>query len=201
MALSTAGEKGILIKKDASGLTAANDVLDIVPVFDETLGRITLSRFFNNASKLSNPVLSADTGFVAEFKLTANSGVSVSDQDIIKATTAIFSVPGPTGFVHDEITAAGLDSGTVSFVPVELASFSSIIIGDNDLKLTWVTVSETNNLGFYVERSNDGVSYETIGFVDGSGTSTEEITYSLMDEALPAGNYSYRLRQVDFNGM
>ena len=39
-----------------------------------------------------------------------------------------------------------------------------------------------------------------IGFVPGSGTSTEARTYSFSDTKVTSGNYTYRLKQVDFNG-
>ena len=40
----------------------------------------------------------------------------------------------------------------------------------------------------------------TIGFIHGKGTSTEVQSYSFIDENLIPGKYSYRLKQVDFDG-
>ncbi|MFO7524291.1 MAG: T9SS type A sorting domain-containing protein, partial [Ignavibacteriaceae bacterium] len=42
--------------------------------------------------------------------------------------------------------------------------------------------------------------WETIGFVEGRGTTTEEQSYSYRDKNLSAGNYQYRLKQIDFDG-
>ncbi|MCL4279326.1 MAG: T9SS type A sorting domain-containing protein, partial [Ignavibacteriaceae bacterium] len=59
--------------------------------------------------------------------------------------------------------------------------------------------TETNNQGFEVQRSN-GSEFITIGFVEGHGTTTETQTYSYSDRTVNVGTYSYRLKQVDFNG-
>jgi hypothetical protein len=83
-------------------------------------------------------------------------------------------------------------------IPVELTSFTASVIG-NDVQLIWKTATENNNSGFQVERKNDE-EYETIGFVSGFGTTTEPITYSFTDVDLQTGNYSYRLKQMDFDG-
>jgi hypothetical protein len=83
-------------------------------------------------------------------------------------------------------------------VPVELTSFTASV-NDNDVHLTWQTATENNNSGFQVERKSVD-KYETIGFVPGSGTTTETMTYSFSDVDLNPGYYYYRLKQIDFDG-
>ncbi|BDQ02067.1 MAG: hypothetical protein KatS3mg036_0005 [Ignavibacterium sp.] len=85
-----------------------------------------------------------------------------------------------------------------SVVPVELTSFVASITGNN-VKLMWKTATETNNMGFEIQRSN-GSDFKAIGFVNGKGTTTETQTYSFEDKGLQTGKYSYRLKQVDFDG-
>ncbi len=84
------------------------------------------------------------------------------------------------------------------YIPVELTSFTANALNGN-VALNWTTATETNNKGFEVQRSNGG-KYQTIGFVQGSGTSTQQHSYTYSDQNLVNGNYSYRLRQVDFDG-
>ncbi len=43
-------------------------------------------------------------------------------------------------------------------------------------------------------------NWQTIGFVEGNGTSTDKNSYSFIDKNLSSGNYSYRLKQIDFDG-
>jgi len=84
-------------------------------------------------------------------------------------------------------------------LPVELASFTGTC-ADNVARLEWVTASEINCDHFAVERSADGLTYETAGTVRGQGNSNVLSTYTFED-ALPHSDLSYyRLRQVDFSG-
>jgi len=97
-----------------------------------------------------------------------------------------------------------------SIIPVELVSFNAIVI-DNTVQLNWVTATEKNNSGFQIERNtplnplsrgeaecND--AWESIGFLIGTGTTTEPQAYSFIDEDLSTGKYQYRLKQIDFDG-
>ncbi|MDZ7623509.1 MAG: T9SS type A sorting domain-containing protein [Ignavibacteriaceae bacterium] len=84
-------------------------------------------------------------------------------------------------------------------VPVEFTSFSSVVDGSNVI-LNWSTATELNNFGFEVQRSIAGNEFATVGFVNGHGTTTEAKDYRFVDANLTAGNYTYRLKQVDFNG-
>jgi len=83
-------------------------------------------------------------------------------------------------------------------IPVELTSFTSSV-SDNDVTLNWTTATETNNQGFDVER-NSGNGFEKVGYVAGFGTTTEQHSYSFVDDNVSPGSYTYRLKQVDFNG-
>ena len=84
-------------------------------------------------------------------------------------------------------------------IPVELTSFTGSYVG-HTAQLQWSTSSETNNYGFEVQRSNNS-EFVAIGFVQGNGTTTNMQYYSYTDkEILPGTSYSYRLKQIDFNG-
>ncbi len=83
--------------------------------------------------------------------------------------------------------------------PVEMTSFTANV-NEGNVSLNWSTATETNNKGFDVQRRSENGQYETIAFVDGNGTSTEKHNYSYVDTKLASGNYTYRLKQVDFDG-
>ncbi len=84
-------------------------------------------------------------------------------------------------------------------LPVELASFTAVT-NRNNVTLNWATSKETNNQGFEVERSLVGAnSWAKAGTVTGNGTTNETRSYSF-SERVTTGNYSYRLKQIDFNG-
>ena len=82
--------------------------------------------------------------------------------------------------------------------PVELTSFAATTDNKN-VNLNWSTATELNNSGFQIERSN-GSEYQVVGFVAGHGTTTEVQNYTYSDKDVNAGTYTYRLKQVDFDG-
>jgi len=83
-------------------------------------------------------------------------------------------------------------------IPVELTSFTGTVNGSN-VELNWSTATETNNQGFQVERSNGG-DFVSVGFIEGHGTTTEFHNYTFTDRIIAIGSYSYRLKQIDFDG-
>ncbi len=81
-------------------------------------------------------------------------------------------------------------------VPVELISFEGAI-QDKQVLLSWKTASEIDNAGFEVERSKDGITWQVLDFVKGSGTTVEVQDYKWSDSSpLERVNY-YRLKQID----
>ena len=93
---------------------------------------------------------------------------------------------------------------TATLIPVELINFSANILNGN-VTLSWVTATEVNNKGFEVERKYYSLqssvgNWEKVCFVQGNGTTTQTSFYSFEDENLTAGKYSYRLKQIDFDG-
>ena len=89
-----------------------------------------------------------------------------------------------------------LPAGTI---PVELTSFIASVSGNSAI-LNWSTATETNNSGFEVERKSTTSSWTKVGFVPGFGTTTDAKQYSFADNNLNVDTYSYRLKQIDFNG-
>jgi hypothetical protein len=84
-------------------------------------------------------------------------------------------------------------------IPVELTSFVANTNGSNVL-LSWSTATEINNSGFEVERKSSNSDWAKVGFIQGAGTTTEVKKYSFTDKNLTAGSYSYRLKQIDYDG-
>lgn len=77
-------------------------------------------------------------------------------------------------------------------LPVKLVSFVGTKEANSNL-LTWVTASETNNLGFEIQRKASATTWETLGFVKAEG---KPATYKFTD-ANPVATSYYRLRQLD----
>lgn len=83
-----------------------------------------------------------------------------------------------------------------SALPVTWVSFEARE-GKEGIALHWETGAEENNAGFDVQRSRDGIAWETLGFVEGKGTGA---VYEFRDAWPFAGLNYYRLQQLDFDG-
>jgi N-acetylneuraminic acid mutarotase len=145
----------------------------------------------------------------------------VYDATINSWVDAIAPKPFPTSNIFNQVTATAFDDsirifvpggyaavafanfdvvacGQLLVVPVELTSFTASVIG-SEVTLNWRTSTEVNNYGFQIER-NSGAGFVEVGFVPGAGTISEPQLYSFADIGLKAGQYSYRLKQIDYDG-
>ncbi|WP_370086482.1 hypothetical protein [Ekhidna sp.] len=84
-------------------------------------------------------------------------------------------------------------------LPVELSFFNGRM-ENNFVSLSWQTMSEQNNEKFIIQRSNDGVSFDMIGEVQGAGDSSTPLDYTFKDQSPSKGINYYRLLQMDFDG-
>ena len=86
-----------------------------------------------------------------------------------------------------------------TLLEVELVDFSVQAEASGAI-LRWTTASERNNYGFEIQRRSASSDFIKIGFVHGSGTTQNAHVYNFTDSTVTAGEYSYRLKQIDFNG-
>ncbi len=92
-----------------------------------------------------------------------------------------------------------LETGGQTNLPVELAPDFKAQIHEKNARLTWRTLSETNNAGFEIQQKING-TFDKIGFVSGAGTSVAIHNYSFEVDNLAPGRHVFRLKQLDFNG-
>lgn len=134
------------------------------------------------------------------WKLNANGSVTFTPAATFSGdpTPIQYKITSQTGVVSN-IAEISIDYGTP--LPVTLLSFQARAQNNNVL-LSWVTVSEVNNRGFTIERSKDAAGWITIGFVGSratGGNSTQPVEYSFTD-LKPLNNNFYRLKQTDLDG-
>ncbi|HPG42043.1 MAG TPA: T9SS type A sorting domain-containing protein [bacterium] len=91
-------------------------------------------------------------------------------------------------------------------LPVALAAFTAQQQGKN-VQLNWTTASETNNLGFILERRSSQTdwqtiaSYQTDAALQGKGNTTTNTGYTYTDTNAPQNAAcEYRLCDVDIHG-
>jgi hypothetical protein len=141
-------------------------------------------------------------------------GISeVADVRLLTRTNALlpWSLPGAhatgTGTVNSP-RASRTGIGMPPFVtigwgynalPIELIFFKAEVEG-RSVKMKWATAAEINNEYFTLERSEDGINFEEIGQVPGSGNTSNRRDYEYTDESPLNGDSYYRLRQTDYDG-
>ncbi len=100
---------------------------------------------------------------------------------------------------HFSLWSFGWGDGDTQ-LPVELVSFDATA-GDREILLTWETASETDNDGFYIERSTDGEHFIRVSPMIPGTNSPTGAEYTYTDTRLNNGvTYTYQLIDVDING-
>jgi hypothetical protein len=206
---------------DSSGAFVANYTGDSPVVLD--LGRTDQSGTPETSGGITFAYLnSEDPGTGAEWAIpfdainaTASNDIEVST--VIVSATGYFSneiIPGDG--TNSDVGDAGdganpgnnpmwgmyeggpWHTGAIP-LPVELASFDAKR-SDGGAILSWTTASETNNAGFSVQHAVGSGDFQPIGWVEGTGTTTEAQTYQFTAEDLSAGTHRFRLKQRDLDG-
>lgn len=104
------------------------------------------------------------------------------------------------GAYMNELTFSCFSELCAGPLPVELTSFDAVNRNDCSVELRWETATETNNSHFRVEKSIDGINYESIGTIQSQGNSSGPSVYTFTDRSPSLDNY-YRLKQVDLDGL
>ena len=94
---------------------------------------------------------------------------------------------------------AFLAGSPIYALPVSLVEFNASL-NDKKVNIDWITASEYMNDYFTVERSVDGISFESIVQMHGAGTSSIYHYYETTDEHPLEGQSYYRLKQTDYDG-
>ncbi|MCZ8286408.1 MAG: T9SS type A sorting domain-containing protein, partial [Bacteroidia bacterium] len=100
---------------------------------------------------------------------------------------------------NDGYYTIGTRNFLVSPLPVELTRFEAVANGDA-VDISWTTASEKDNAFFTIEKSRDGISFETLTTRDGAGSSTSVTNYHEQDGKPFEGISYYRLKQQDLSG-
>ncbi|MGC4102949.1 T9SS type A sorting domain-containing protein [Ferruginibacter sp.] len=140
-------------------------------------------------------------------------GVSVTlNQQITNFNPALVSFGGITNgstsvvFKYAFVDAAGKQDPTpanytiswTGALPVTLERFSATKENDQ-VQLTWRTLTEQNVSRFIIEYSTDGINFNAIATVAATGNSSIPVNYTWIHSSPVAGNNYYRLKMVDID--
>ncbi len=145
-----------------------------------------------------------------EIKISFNAGADTLIRVMNDVNEQVYSFNfnrQPTGVQFDPNNNIVLKTATLTQIPplpVEMTSFNVENKG-GFVVLNWTTATETNNKGFEIERRFDNAlnpenNWQSVGFIDGHGTTTKQNTYTFTDHIKKFGSYIYRLKQLDFDG-
>jgi hypothetical protein len=115
----------------------------------------------------------------------------------------VFSPAAPTGYTTSGITSIGNPTFfTLGYqnviLPITLHAFTAVL-RDAIVELNWSTYAEKNNDFFTIERSADGIHFDSISAIQGAGTSARILYYSDSDTNPLLGISYYRLKQTDYD--
>ena len=126
----------------------------------------------------------------------------------VLAPVSPYNVAG--GTVNPSSIAVPSGSSRIAFATTtmvlsfKLLSLNAVPAANSAILLNWVTGTEANNRGFYIERSADaGISWSNLGFVStkaAGGNSNAILSYKFNDPSPVNGINYYRLRQTDIDG-
>jgi hypothetical protein len=155
-------------------------------------GGVTLARYNTFASSSFQIGRGAGT-FTIEYSGNPSSNGTITKTNTITTTyTPSPSVPTYTGSCSSSISS-------FTILPIELTQFNGDC-SDGHVLLTWQTATEKNNKLFTIERSLNGVDFNVIGSVAGSGNSLQLRNYKFVDADDTNGIVYYRLSQEDYDG-
>ncbi|MEL7532154.1 MAG: hypothetical protein AAFN10_12630 [Bacteroidota bacterium] len=142
----------------------------------------------SNSLQLEDLKLASARSILVHYEVAFPEGVQ--KQNLLTTATAFV----PASRIRQATTVA-IEPTAVKWGKMTLADSA------DRLDILWSTRSEINNKGFWIERSEDGHSFETLGFVEGQGTQKAYQQYQFRIDTLAPGCYYFRLRQESLSGM
>jgi hypothetical protein len=100
-------------------------------------------------------------------------------------------------------TGVGNDLTSCNFpftiLPVEWESFTADLNANNQVTLKWAVSQQSNNKGYHVEQSPDGVHWEPLTFISTNPNEDGAAKYSYLHNRPVNGKHYYRIKQVDID--
>lgn len=193
-----------------------SEMINIPPTgtYPPSIGILSEARYYSIdqiSGTMNSPTveLSFNTNGAADESITVPGNVH-----ILKATLStgpwtdeggagVFSPAAPAGYATSGITAIGNPTFfTLGYqngpLPITLKSFDAVL-KDDVVELKWSTYTEKNNAWFTIEKSANGLNYDSVLSVEGAGNSQKILHYEQTDPNPLSGVSYYRLKQTDYD--
>lgn len=158
----------------------------------------------------TNVIPLSETGWIYEglFNSDANcpnlSGTAATAADMLSFLADIKRIRIRAEFAGLVYETNYLDNVEISCEPiglsVEMTAFNAFDLGDGRAQLDWLTLSESENKYFQVEKSSNGLFFDSLGVVYGQGTTADPHDYSFTDPGFISDAY-YRLKTYSFENV
>jgi trimeric autotransporter adhesin len=184
----------------------ANKTFRVIPATNNPAGQYTITLYFTQAEKAGWEAATGNSWNNILLIKTTGAISSATPANPVGAGTIEYATPVRSTFGTDYTLSYTFSTGFSGFgagVPpstlaLNLLNFTGNLQG-NTANLNWTTAFEHNTRYFEIQRSADGISYDSIGQVSPIGNSFISLNYSFSDLRAAPINY-YRLKIVDLDG-
>jgi len=163
---------------------------------------IILIAFLTGCSE--NPTNSNKNSILTESKTITEDFVFNRDSAFNSDTLSISlesSKPDVYVLINFYLAQRNIHSYSITILQNDSAITSaSFVVRPDYTEIFWTTSYEVNNLGWEIQRKDSNETYSAVGFVNGSGTSTETRNYSFRHNVSPSKLFFYRFKQIYFDG-
>jgi len=172
------------------------------PASDPSISK--LWSFLNFYTSISGNTVTANTNDYWGGNSASSAGEQLGSVEVDFGNTLLTSITvrfraasaSQNNPAQQEIAIGNISFQRAIILPFTLTSFNGAL-NNNTVKLNWSGTQEENLDKYILEKSTDGVSWNTLTTVMASGKSTAD--YGTVDPNAAATNY-YRLKQVERNG-
>ncbi len=204
---------GTTVPLDAVFISSANPITSVSSVYNSAnqWGYLvpnsdfydTTDMFFGKGANTKTLRFANGTGSAADngafIKLGGDYNTTTNTWNTPRSSNNIALFPASTVAASTLYSLSDIETGNTT-LPVALTTFTAKANKTGSVNVSWTTASEKNNSHFEVTRSADGVSFNKLAEVAGSGNTNTAQHYNYTDAKPASGNNYYRLKQVDHDG-
>jgi lysophospholipase L1-like esterase len=192
----------------SSTVSEVNEILDRIDA-KSTATVVFLARIINRNDTVVSRI-TATTQYNESLQALANTRVAAGDLIFVVDQESALNYPAdiadrvhPNDVGYGKMAQRWFEALSAYLTPVavQLSSFTGKAVSQDEVRLEWTTLTETDCYGFEVYRMRGETGEWTrIGFVEGHGTTLAPQFYSYVDRGVTFGKYSYQVKQIDLDG-
>jgi lysophospholipase L1-like esterase len=191
-----------------STVTEVNEILDRIDA-KSTATVVFLARIINRNDTVASRI-TATSHYNDSLQALANTRIAAGDLIFVVDQESALDYPAdladrvhPNDGGYGKMAQRWFEALSAYLTPVavQLNSFTGRAVSQDEVRLEWTTLTETDCYGFEVYRMRgEAGAWTKIGFIEGHGTTLAPQSYSHVDHGVTFGKYSYQVKQIDLDG-